>query len=258
MTYRNRAELEAFGRSHAHVVDRGEFYLCRVLGSFWVAVSKSDEGLVPHVRDGFWEPWVMYWVIKNVPPSSRCADLGANVGYYTFLLADRGCHVDAFEPNPAVFKNLSVALEVNTQLQPNVSLWQLAVSTSGTRLGFRVPRGHPMNGGISQFMHEPPGEYDSLAVDASDRLGRESYDFIKIDIEGGERDVFQLLDPQLHRLVLMEFRWDRYCDPAEFAAEIFQTYQLVSYVGFDGATTPLRHPDDLRQRQNEDWMLVLA
>jgi FkbM family methyltransferase len=258
MIFRSRDELEAIGRAGALAVDRGSYYLCRVLGSYWVAISKDDGGLRPHITDGFWEPWIMYWVSTHVPPACRCADLGANVGFYTFQLALNGCTVDAFEPNPVVFDNLSLAFQENPHLQPNIRLWQLAVSREAKPVDFRVPRGHPMNGGIAQLMHEPPGDYDAYAVNSSDRLGQEHYDFIKIDIEGGERDVFELLNPQLHPLVLMEFRWDRYQDPENFAAGIFAKYRHVAEVNFDGGEATLGHPDQLAERKNEDWMLVLT
>ncbi len=257
MIYGSRDELEAIGRVGAKALDMEDYYLCRVLSSFWVAIGKDDNGLIPHIKDGFWEPWIMLWISKNVRPGGMVADVGANVGFYTFQLAQHGCYVDAYEPNPEVYAKLMIGERENYHLTNNIELWNKAVSKDGEPLEFCVPYNNPMNGGNVALMHEPWDGYDRYTVESTNRIKHRDYDFIKIDVEGGETEVFELLDPELHPLVLMEFRWDRYMHPEEFGQSIFDKYPNVSQVDWQGEESAMHSVDDLAKRQNADWMLVL-
>lgn len=252
----SRDHLEATGRDNADVIDEGDFWYSRVLGQYWVAISKDDHGLSPHIRDGFWEAWIMYWISKNVDSGWKVADLGANVGFYTFQLAALGTMVTAYEPNPVVFDMLEKGARKNVEENPAlaINLVNKAVSTKTGKLDFVVPTNHPMNGSLYSSVHSPNGE-TTISVKSVNKLP--AYDFIKIDIEGGEIDVFDLLDPDKHPLVLVEFRWDRYDDPLEFANKIFDKYGRVSFVNNSGSEEPIAQPSDLQQREHADWMLVL-
>lgn len=251
----SRDALENIGRTSSLVEDEGDFWFSRVLGEYWVAINKSDNGLNPHIRDGYWEPWIMTWVNNNVEPNWSVADLGANVGFYTFQLASIGCAVTAYEPNPAVFKLLKKSLAKNRlDSDINVVLHQKAVSNVVDELEFIVPRHHPMNGSLHSSVYSPDGE-DKIKVKTVDNL--KAFDFIKIDIEGGEIDVFDILSAKKHPLVLIEFRWDRYADPMKFANDIFDKYTNVSYVLHNGSEAKITSPEMLKQREHEDWMLVL-
>lgn len=255
MTKITRDELETQGRANANVLDEDDYWFSRVLGQYWVAIGKLDNGLSPHINDGFWEPWIMTWVNNNVAPNSVVADLGANVGYYTFQLASLGCEVDAFEPNPVIMALLKRSYEKNlSEAEVNVSLYPYAVSDVEDELEFIVPRNHPMNGSLHSSVYSPNGE-DVIKVKTVNYL--DNYDFIKIDIEGGEIDVFKILDPERHPLVLIEFRWDRYDNPIEFADAIFEKYPNVTFVKNDGSEERIDRPAQLEAREHSDWMLVL-
>lgn len=251
-----RDQLEDKGRSNARVEDQDDYWFSRVLGEYWVAIGKLDDGLSPHINDGFWEPWIMAWVNNNVPRGSIVADLGANVGFYTFQLARTlDCEVDAWEPNPAIFALLKRGLDKNmSEMGLDVNLYQSAVSNVEDELEFIVPRNHPMNGSLHTSVYSPNGE-DKIKVKTVNYL--DDYDFIKIDIEGGEIDVFEILDPERHPLVLIEFRWDRYDNPLAFAEDIFRKYPNVTFVKNDGREERIDRPGQLEAREHADWMLVL-
>lgn len=254
MRFKDRDALEEHGRLGAKVQDLDDHYLIRVLECYWLAISKSDDGLTPHIYDGFWEPWIMLWISNNVHAGMKCADLGANVGYFTYQMAELGADVDAFEPNPATYELLNSVRAVNQPYLDGITrLYNKAVSTLDN-LEFKVPRNNPMNASFYRTVHSPNGE-DVVQVETVNKIG--VYDFIKIDIEGGEEDVFSLLNPNRHPLVLMEFRWDRYEDPDKFAQAIFDKYKVVGYVTNNGSEKDFRGLSDLKYREHEDWMLVL-
>ena len=63
--------------------------LCKVLGKYLMWVDANDEGLAPHlVLQGYWEIWVTEALARHTKPNSIALDIGANVGYYTMLMAD--------------------------------------------------------------------------------------------------------------------------------------------------------------------------
>ena len=79
--------------------------LCRTLGRFKMYVSTLDEGLAPHlISDGYWEMWTTRVMTEVVKAGMICIDAGANVGYYSVLMAElvgSGGRVIAAEPVPA-------------------------------------------------------------------------------------------------------------------------------------------------------------
>jgi FkbM family methyltransferase len=253
-TLETRSALESHGRSmaSAKISDYADdVYTCRMLGRFSVLISATDEGLFPCREDGFWEAWISLWMLRNVNYQDKCADIGANIGYYTYLMAEIGATVDAYEPNPDVFELLAQALLENGN-PPGIKLYNEAVGSENGEVTFTVPPNNPMNGSL-----DGKAVGDDILVQVSNRVGLESYDFIKIDIEGGELDFFKILDHDKHPLVLMEFRWDRYDDPITFSQDIFKKYNYVYYVDNEGNEVKLDKAHDLSRREHEDWMLVL-
>jgi protein-L-isoaspartate O-methyltransferase len=78
---------------------------------FWVALDPDDVGYSPLARShGYWEPGITCWMAKQIIREDMfCVDVGANHGYYTFLLAAFGAKVVAVEPQAKLFDLLSNA-----------------------------------------------------------------------------------------------------------------------------------------------------
>ncbi|WP_233247757.1 FkbM family methyltransferase [Caulobacter endophyticus] len=80
--------------------------VCRVLGRYKLFVDGLDYGLGPHLLlDGYWEMWTTEAIARAVKPGMTVVDVGANLGYFTLLMADlvgAGGRVHAFEPNPQI------------------------------------------------------------------------------------------------------------------------------------------------------------
>lgn len=73
-----------------------------------------------------YEPNETRLMIKIVQPGWVCLDVGANIGYYSLLLAKLGAAVHAFEPSP---QNL-IRLRRNISLNPsfNIAVHESAIS----------------------------------------------------------------------------------------------------------------------------------
>jgi len=90
---------------------------------------------------GVWEPDVTAWMTKNVTPDSVVVDVGANVGYFTLLLAELtrpNGSVHSVEPLPSTVRHLRGNIALNPSLG-GVVVHDVACSESeGTTEIFRA------------------------------------------------------------------------------------------------------------------------
>lgn len=268
MIYRTREEVEQIGRAGAYYEDAGDHYVSRALSSFWLALDKSDLGFTPHFterRENFWEAWITSWMSQQVRPGYHCMDIGANHGYYAFMMQQSGAQCMAVEPQSHLCELMSKAVKLNAHQKNYVEVVQAAVSDSpGELITLDIPRGHGMNASISETYHPiaPNGnrfeQVETVTVD-SVVTAFTKMDFIKIDVEGAERQVWDGMHKMWKRcrpVTLIEFRWDRYEDSEDFANQLFKEAE-VSYVDYDGLEKPVGGLPHLATKKNEDWMLVL-
>ncbi len=149
--------------------------------------------------NGYWEKMETEMVKRYVKPGMKVLDIGANIGYDTLLMSslvgDQG-RVVAFEPDVTNFNLLSKSvaeLPIN-----NVELVQGAVwDTSGELqlyLNDENPGDHQVyNSGESREHYSVP----ALTIDEFAR--GESYDFLKMDIQGAEGHAFLGMRATLER-----------------------------------------------------------
>lgn len=162
---------------------------------------------------GVWEENLTGIFEKLIRPKMVVVDLGANVGYYTLLAAEKVGEegkVFAFEPEPSRFRLLEKNVGVNDC--SNVVLVQKAVSdrTGVTRL-YLDPR---HNKGDHRLYNSFDGR-ESVAVDTT-RLddffkdGNYRIDLIKMDIQGAEMAALEGMEKVLKKnddLVLITEFW---------------------------------------------------
>ncbi len=151
--------------------------------AIWVDAADSL-GLA---ANGVYEPAESALCMSLLRPGDRVLDIGANLGYYTTLCADRvgpAGRVDAIEPDPDNF----ALLDANTrelQAQGRVRLHALALSDrSGAAQLFRSKD----NAGMHRLYASVCCDVTSLEVPArrGDELALAPLDLIKIDVEGFE------------------------------------------------------------------------
>lgn len=260
-----RAHVEQSGLAGVEVQPHELGLQCRILNRYWLVVDPEDQGFTQHARnDGFWEAWITAWMMNALREDTAFIDVGANVGYYTFLALDMGCRVYAFEPQ----RNLAERIAASALLNGNADKLLLEVAAVGaerSKMQLSVPKGHGMNASITQESASPTGEYDRYEVfvtplDALVNWRAEQPLLIKIDAEGAEelvwRGMQQLFTRALPTTFLLEFRWDRYADPLAFARTLFDRC-TVAHVDWMGDEQYLTFPEVLANRPHEDWMLVL-
>jgi FkbM family methyltransferase len=242
----------------------GETILCRVLGRYKMFVDSTDVGLSTHLMlDGYWEMWLTEALTQVIKPGMVVVDIGANLGYFTVLMADlvgpTGA-VHAFEPNPGIAARLMKNVYANGFLD-RVSLYTDPLGAGeGQELFLVIPPGEPKNAHLTSY-----AVADALPV----TLRRfDSYpalldaDVIKIDVEGAERDIWRGMAGLFERgekplTIFLEFNLIRYDDPAAFLDEIEGHGFSLGYVDLDLGVRPRTREEILSSPPKMDQMLVL-
>lgn len=163
---------------------------------FWV--NPRDYYVSLGMRHGLWEVGETSFVKRVVKPGMNAIDIGANLGWYTVHLArlvGENGSVVAFEPRDDLHHYLVKTVDENGLA--NVTVHRLALGATKSE---RVLRWHTKddNPGSTHFSPRVPPEdegfgvfsYQETTVRTLDASVRQRVDFIKIDVEGAEKMVF--------------------------------------------------------------------
>jgi FkbM family methyltransferase len=155
-------------------------------------------------------------IATNVKPGMTVLDVGANLGYFTLLMASlvgSSGKVIAFEPNPRMRGLLDANIALNTDLNDGrLKAESLALGAERGRLKFYCPlQGHEGVGGLRDTQRAPVEkvvDVEATTLDAYvEQQKIDRIDFIKLDIEGGELGFFkgaQRVLTQMRPTVLFE------------------------------------------------------
>lgn len=116
----------------------------------------------------------------------RVADIGANIGLHSVILAKLGFDVECYEPDPAHIRLLRRNIDLN-RMNGHVVIHEVAVSDQTKTVEFCRVLGNTTGSHIVGAKRDPYGELEKFSVPAigiRDLIGR--FDFLKIDVEGHE------------------------------------------------------------------------
>lgn len=205
---------------------------------------------------------------KQVQPGMVVADIGANVGLYTYLLArcvgDRG-FVYAFEPNPALFASLETNCRSNGVT--NVRLHNVALGSRDDTLTLTRSRFNSGDSRLSRREASPASGAVSVPVRPLDALleGR-PLDFVKIDVQGWELEVLKGMRGQLAGSRPLQIYFEFWpaglrpagSDPAELL-DFLRQHRLRLYRTENHTLTPVPDDDDLeRSVKGTKWINLMA
>jgi len=268
----SREQIEEWCRSktqsYAVPLEGGPAVACRVLGKYIMYGAAADSALMPHLAlNGIWEPWVTMAIAHHVKPGMRCMDVGACYGYYALLLADiagPGGHVQAWEP---VWDHI-VTLNAQVNGLP-VQVIAKAMASSEATLSPVLPRRDRFfnAGDVKLIPYDAAGRWFRKVDARPPELGdpaapEEPWDFIKIDVEGAEADVWMALagvrsrSPSL--TVCMEFTPKSHPEPRQFLEQIHADGFAVGTVGHDGVPRPITTDEALVPDTGDFRMLWLT
>ncbi|MBD3309038.1 FkbM family methyltransferase [candidate division KSB3 bacterium] len=200
---------------------------------------------------GEYEPGCSHVMRRLLNPGDNVLDIGANIGYFTFLAASyvgETGKVIAFEASPITFQQLKRNTDLNQFKQ--VEIRCQAVSKAPGRLTFyQGPFDHsgvsalrPISNSSASF------EVQTLKLD-QERESLPTIAYVKIDVEGAEFDVLTGMQEILHRdspEVMLELT-DEYLKDFGSSAEALVTLMgeqgYTCYMISDQGLTPLTHWD---------------
>ncbi|MBO9526591.1 MAG: FkbM family methyltransferase [Sphingobium yanoikuyae] len=223
---RNQEEIRARCRT---VVIRPDMAVTRVLGRYKMFVDPGDYSLAVHLMmDGYWEMWLTETLLRVIRPGMVVADVGANLGYFSLLMADivgSDGHVLAFEPNPHAADLLQRSVRSNG-IETRISIEQSPLGAAGgvpVTLYF-----NPDQAGGAFVTSDFRNDFRSAIPLQTSRFDQHPkahlVELVKIDAEGSEEAIWegmaQMLAGSKLRIVVMEWCTCRYADPARFLASI--------------------------------------
>lgn len=143
---------------------------------------------------GEWEPDLTAYIRDSLKPGDTFVDVGANIGYFTALAAQRvgpGGRVVAIEASPAVFRSLGETAALNRLSDSVRCVNKAAAAVPGTIVLYSGPS---KNIGLTTTVEsrgfQREAEVDALPLD--DLLSpaeRHDARLVKIDVEGAEPEV---------------------------------------------------------------------
>jgi FkbM family methyltransferase len=177
------------------LVVRGE-----IEGGLYLYVDLADTAIGRGILEHRYEPEERSWLLEQTKPGDVVVDLGANIGFFTVLLARRvGPHgrVLAYEPLGSNADLIARSVEEN-HLAEVVTLRRVAVGDRACDLDLAaVPEDRASNSGgaflLAPGAQAPPGHRTTrvpvVALDQEEMPGRVA--LLKIDVEGAEPQVLR-------------------------------------------------------------------
>ncbi|MEY3136993.1 MAG: hypothetical protein RL580_725 [Pseudomonadota bacterium] len=169
-------------------------------GINFVAPSDDLVGSSSLIMDGYYEPTLTNYIVKNVTAGMTCLDVGANIGYFTTvlgLICGPSGRVIAYEANPDLRSLIKLNVNIH-YMGHHVEVVDKAAYSESCRLKFNVCKRVTGNSSIFERLPGYRELYDDEivtihveAVPLDERLRTISrVDFMKMDIEGGEYHAF--------------------------------------------------------------------
>jgi FkbM family methyltransferase len=230
-------------------------------------VDAGDLGLSSHLMlDGYWEMWLTEALAAAIRPGMTVVDVGANLGYFSLLMADRvgpRGRVHAFEPNPPIVTRLRRNVAING-FDGLIAVHDCALSSEeGGHALLVAPEGEPKNAHLiaSAAWIERPGVHRvrTRRLDAFPELFHA--DVIKIDADTAEEAIWRgmsgLLDAGRSLTVFLEFAAARYLDPPGFLRDILNHGFSLARLELDAGVRPATPAEILAAPSAVDQILVL-
>ena len=174
-------------------------------------------------------------ILSLIPDNTLVLDIGANIGYFTLLMANHAKKVYAFEPESRNYQILEKNVKLNRL--SNVKLFNLAVAETRAKTTMHLC---DMNRGMhriyaSHWCKEGTIEVETVRID--DII--QDADFIKMDIEGSELGALKGMTKLLMKsdiTMIMEFH-----PPSieEYGAKPRDIYDFMKSLGYN-IKVPLR------------------
>jgi FkbM family methyltransferase len=204
---------------------------------------------------GEYEPEYSNSLLAQIRETDVCVDAGANMGFYTVLMAMRARRgvVHAFEPVPLNYHILSTNVLVN-ELR-NIVVNNFALGDHNGETEFAIAR----DGGLSSILDTGRGPIDSVMRvpistldDYVEKNGIERIDCLKADVEGAEEVILRGAPrlfsdanrrPRFLMLELENGMLGRYGSSVDRVVDLMRDYGYAAMVPRDAVLVPFTADD---------------
>jgi FkbM family methyltransferase len=253
---------------------------------FLLTGSMTDESVIGAIAKagGSWEPQIMNLMAQTISRDDVCLDIGANVGVHTLVMADLAPDgmVHAFEASSTNYHFM--ATNINSNGFDNIRPYHLGLSNSvgdkefyylsdfaGCSFAQDTDRSEDV-ASIIQSAWGAPWRYvkEKVRFTTLDEWMRnaniERVDFIKLDVEGSEKQVILGGDAMLSRYnptLITEFNVNSFThyfkvDPESYWNILAAKFRRISIIHEDGQITPIRQYSELTaQLTSSRWWVDL-
>jgi hypothetical protein len=151
-----------------------------------------------YFNTGFYERDYIDWINSYdfIKADKNVIDIGAHIGFYSVAFAEKAKHVFSFECSPKSFNYLCGNIALNNKdykvTKYNCALTNNIQKDQNVNYYIRDPNDGGGNG-ISKFLYDDVNNVPFIEVPAKtlDSFELTNVNFIKIDVEGHEKEVLQ-------------------------------------------------------------------
>lgn len=160
----------------------GKLKKTRIFGRYFFYYLSDDKYVGQRIALGKYEPYETQLILRQARVGDVVVDVGANIGYYTVLLAKKCKKVYAFEPDKINFEILKKNVEAN-KLKNVVAINAAVGSKDEEKILYKSKE----NLGDHKLFGD--GKKEKVKIIKLDSFIKEPVDLIKIDTQGWEPEV---------------------------------------------------------------------
>lgn len=197
-------------------------------------IEKTREGLTfeldpgqevdRHIAvDGIYERRFLHFIRDLLPEGAVMLDIGANIGNHALFLSRHCSVIHCFEPNPTAWQRLERNVSLNRA--DNIKVHRVGLGSENAVLPFRENvSGNLGCSGFASSTQQLEGRYRTIeapifnADEYISGLDLDRIDFIKIDVEGLETELFEALRDTIarHRPLLAFEHHGHFAKPGDY------------------------------------------
>lgn len=180
------------------------FLECLELDEFKINFIKNDTALTNYAKtyNKIWEDWLEKYIKESYQPNTNMIDIGANIGTTSLIMSryiSENCYIYSFEP---VYHNILDMNVKQNNLEDKIKTFKFGLSNKSEILnGGFIDFSIEANYGFTQISNLEKANEDSkiiINVKTLDSFNIDNVSFIKLDVEGSERNV---LDGAINTIV---------------------------------------------------------
>lgn len=165
-----------------------KFKKVKIFGKYIFYYLANDKYIGQRIALEKYEPYETQLILRQTKKGNTVIDVGANIGYYTVLLADKvgkTGKVYAFEPDKVNFEILKKNIEANNL--KNVEIINAAVGSKAGKLKL-----HKSKDNLGDHkLYGDDKETEEVKIIKLDNFIKEPIDLMKIDTQGWEPEVIE-------------------------------------------------------------------